>query len=322
MEYHRMHTSAPVSIPVRRRSAWRIALVALLILVLLAVLAVAGISFYVGWQLTHPERKPVAETPRDYGMDYKEVEFFSREDAVPLKGWFVPSSGSGKGLTVVIAHGYRNNRTQENVPGLAVARELSRAGYDLFLFDFRGHGESGGTFTSVGQHEQKDLHGAIDWVRKQGRPGQPVALLGFSMGASTSLMVAAADPEVAGVVADSPFSNLYEYLQENLSVWSDLPDFHFTPTILAIMPPLLDVDPASVDPLTAVNRIYPRPILFIHSVEDGSIPYTESERMWRQHPDRFQFWKADAGDHVKVYETYPREYIERVTAFFDNLADR
>jgi fermentation-respiration switch protein FrsA (DUF1100 family) len=304
----------------RKKRRWKTALTAALCVLLVAVIAVVGISFYVGWQLTHPAREPIKETPGDYGLDYTEVDFASRADGVPLKGWFVPAAGGNKGLTVIMAHGYRNNRAQQNVPGLQVAERLSKEGFDLFMFDFRGHGESGGKFVSVGQHEMKDLLGAIDWVRQQGTPGQPVALLGFSMGASTSLMAAAAEPAVAGVVADSPFSNLYEYLQENLSVWSNLPNFPFTPTILAIMPPLLDVDPKAVDPRSAVDDIYPRPILFIHSVEDGSIPYTESERMWQRHPDRFQFWKADSGDHVRVFKTSPEEYMERVTAFLNDLA--
>lgn len=311
---------ASLSLPAarsRRRKLRKRLLVAAVALVLTVALATAGLAFYVGWSLTHPARKAIAETPDRYGLAYTDVTFPSRGDGVTLKGWFIPAGGDKKGMTLVFAHGYRGNRTQPDVPGLAVARALAAEGYDLLLFDFRSNGESEGSFTSVGQYETDDLLGAIDWVRQTGTPGQPVGVIGFSMGASTALMAAAAEPAVVGVVADSPFSNLKEYLEANLSVWSNLPQFPFTPLILALLPPVLGVDPAAVDPLSAVDRIYPRPVLFIHNEADDAIPYTESEMMWQRHPDRFQFWKPAEGGHVGTYKTYPEEYINRVAAFFD-----
>lgn len=301
-----------------RRKALKRLMIAAVALVLVLALVTVGVAFYVGWSLTHPARKAIEETPDRYGLAYTDVTFPSRGDGVTLKGWFIPARSEGKkGMTIVFAHGYRGNRTQPDVPGLAVAKALNAAGYDLLLFDFRGNGESEGSFTSVGQYETDDLLGAIDWVRQTGTPGQPVGVIGFSMGASTALMAAAAEPAVAGVVADSPFSNLKRYLEANLSVWSDLPQFPFTPLILALLPPVLDVDPAAVDPLSAVDRIYPRPVLFIHNEADDAIPYTESERMWQKHPDRFEFWKPAEGGHVGTYKTYPEDYIRRIVAFFD-----
>ena len=50
-------------------------------------------------------------------------------------------------------------------------------------------------------------------------------LLGFSMGASTAILAAAESQDVDAVIADSPFSDLTSYLDENLSVWSNLPSF-------------------------------------------------------------------------------------------------
>jgi len=305
---------APAS---KRNKALKRLLIGFVILVFLLFLATAGISFFVGWSLSHPDREPVSETPEKYGLAYTDVSFVSRDGETGLEGWLIPASGEKKGKTIVFAHGYSRNRLQSDVPGLAVARGLSEAGYDLLLFDFRGSGESGGSFTSVGQYETGDLLGAIDWVRSTGTPGQPVGLIGFSMGAATALMAAAADPDVFAVVADSPFSNLKEYLEANLSYWSNLPNFPFTPMIMTLLPLALDIDPASVDPYNAVNAIYPRPILFIHNEEDKAIRYSESEKMQQRHPDRFELWNAGAGGHVGTYKTFPDEYIRRVTAFFD-----
>src|SRR5690625_5772218 len=77
---------------------------------------------------------------------------------------------------------------------------------------------------TVGAKEQLDLLGVIDWVDENYE--EPIGLLGISMGASTSLLAAAQTDDVIGVVADSPFSDLQEYLKVNLPVWSDRSEEH------------------------------------------------------------------------------------------------
>jgi uncharacterized protein len=139
------------------------------------------------------------------------------------------------------------------------------------------------------------------------------------MGATTSLLAAAESPDIAGIVADSPFNQLKSYLTQNLSVWSKLPNFPFTWLILTILPRLTGIDPYQVDALIAVRQIYPRPVLFIHSQGDTAIPYTQSEKMWRMHPDRFEFWKTETAGHVGTYQLYTKEYTSRVLTFFEHL---
>jgi uncharacterized protein len=59
--------------------------------------------------------------------------------------------------------------------------------------------------------------------------------------------------------------------------------------------------------------------MFIHSMEDKAIPYTNSEAMWVKHQDRFEFRKTFKGGHVGSYKQEPQEYASRVLAFFGNL---
>src|SRR5699024_5857875 len=111
-------------------------------------------------------------------------------------------------------------------------------------------------------------------------------------------LAAAQSDDVAGVVDDSPFSDLEDYLKVNLPVWSDLPSFPFTPLILGIMPIITDLDPKEASPISVLDDIAPRPVLFIHNEGDTSIPYTESETMYREHPDVFEFWLPTGEGHV------------------------
>ncbi|TVY01921.1 alpha/beta fold hydrolase [Paenibacillus cremeus] len=293
-------------------------------LIVFLIVSSIGISTYVGWKLTHTTPTALDDSPARLGMTFEPIQFQSREDHLNLKGWYLPgkslSSEDGTPVTrpnIIMAHGYDNNRLQKKTEALNLAKELVDRGYNVLMFDFRHSGESEGTLTSVGYFEKYDLLGAIDWMKAK-HPGK-IGLLGFSMGASTSLMAAADEPSVAGVVADSPFNHLGHYLQENLPVWSHLPNFPFTPLIMTILPRMTGIDPNGVDALSAVDRIYPRPILFIHSSEDPSIPYQNSESMWEKHKDKFDFWMPNGEGHAKNYPNHKQEYVEKVTSFFEKL---
>ncbi|SDJ30034.1 alpha/beta hydrolase [Paenibacillus naphthalenovorans] len=290
-------------------------------LLLFVFLACAGIAAYVGWQLTHPGPAALDDSPDRLGLAYENVQFKSRGDDITLKGWFLPGKtidreDSGK-TGIIMTHGYRTNRLQKSAEALDLAKRLTDRGYRVFMFDFRNSGESEGSKTTIGFDEKYDVLGAIDWM-KANHPGK-IALLGYSMGASTSLIAAAEEPGVSGVIADSPFNHLRLYLEDHLSVWSNLPQFPFTPLILGILPGLVGVDPDQVDGFAAVDRIYPRPILFIHSTRDASIPISNSESLWEKHKDRFDMWATSAEGHARNYPPLKEEYVERVTDFLEKL---
>lgn len=280
-----------------------------------------GISTYVGWQLTHPKRKPLDDSPENYGLSMETIKFPSRNMDVELDGWFLkspfPQTIDAKPMTIIMAHGYAGNRLEKGLPALSLAQSLVTAGYHVVMFDFRNSGNSEGDLTTVGYLEKQDVLGAIDWVQKN-EPSR-IGLIGFSMGGSTSILAAAEEKSVLGVITDSAFSQLNPYLTDNLPVWSKLPRFPFTPLILSILPRLIGINPKHVDALAAVDQIYPRPILFIHSREDAAIPWSNSEWMWNCHPDVFEQWITEKAGHVGSYQMQPEAYTKRVLAFFSKL---
>ncbi|KIL41191.1 hypothetical protein SD70_09230 [Gordoniibacillus kamchatkensis] len=288
-------------------------------ILIIALLVIVVFAVMVGWKLTHPLRKPVSNTPRNYGLAYRPIRFKSRGEDETLDGWHIPAVGlTEPRATIVFSHGYAGNRLEEGLPALALARSLAEAGYEVVMYDFRNCGHSTGTLTSVGYFEQLDVLGAVDWARSQG--AKRIVLLGFSMGATSSLLAAARDSGVCAVIADSPFSHLTRYLRRNLPVWTKLPNFPFTPLILTILPPLTGTRTDEVDAESAVERIYPRPILFVHSSGDGAIPASHSAELAARHPDRFELWLTDDGTHVGSYRADPAAYTERVLAFLERLS--
>jgi pimeloyl-ACP methyl ester carboxylesterase len=287
-----------------------------LVLILIMFVYMA-ISAYVAWKLAHPNRLLHHVLPEEYGLTYETISFLSRDRKVQLKGWFLSTESTHPKMTIIFSHGYRGNRLESNLPALSLAKSLVDHGYNVMMYDFRNCGESEGHITSVGLLEKQDLLGAIDWVKKH--HSEPVGLIGFSMGAATSLITAAEAPEVLGVVSDSSFSQLNEYLSDNLSVWSRLPKFPFTRLILFNFKIMLGINPSQVNPLLAVDQIYPRPILFIHGDQDQAIPHLNSVLMQQKHPDSFELWTAADVGHVEAYAAYKEEYTQRVIDFFDRL---
>ncbi|HEU0166843.1 MAG TPA: CocE/NonD family hydrolase, partial [Chloroflexota bacterium] len=163
--------------------------------------------------------------------------------------------------------------------------------------------------------EQRDVAGAIDYVKSLGTPGEHIGLLGFSMGAATALIAAGQDPRVEAVIADSAFADLYPYLQDNLPVWSHLPSFPFTPLILGMEPAITGANPHLSDPIAWVPRIH-APILFIHGLADNSIPYNNSQQLRAAATNPAdQLWLVPGADHIKSFHTDPRGYWAHVLPF-------
>lgn len=82
---------------------------------------------------------------------------------------------------LLIAPGFwRVRRAREN---LFLANHYLRRGYDVVALDFRGHGDSGGTY-SFGVSEAKDLRAVLDQLVGDGKPYSRFAVLGLSLGGS------------------------------------------------------------------------------------------------------------------------------------------
>ncbi len=284
-------------------------------ILLLGIIVVLVISAFVGLSLLTPFSGSVDTEPPEE-MIYEEVEFESKKNDIKLEGWYFKGIDGKEATksTVIFAHGYGQNRLVDEV-GLSLAKDLLQEGHRVFTFDFRNSGESEGDTTTIGQFEKYDLLGAVDYVSEE----KPIILHGFSMGASTAIIAAEEDPRVHGVIADSPFHDLENYLEANLSYWTKLPSFPFNWIILNLAPVITELEPEKVSPIETVENL-DKPLLLIHGDEDVTIPHHDSKKIKEASPEEdTQLVIIPGAEHVVGYLEDEDKYLEAVLDFLEQF---
>ena len=295
----------------RRRVLW-----ASLAIIVVAAGAILGISGYAASSLTKFERVPIGSNPVDFGLEYVNVSFPSR-DGLTLRGWWL--EGGDDSPIIVVVHGSGGNRADPAERMLGIARDLVSYGYNVLMFDMRGHGESEGEHISAGLYENNDLLGAIDYIRDRGTENK-IGVLGFSMGAAVCLMAAPESEEMDAVVADSAYADIVSIIESEFAERSDLPRF-FIPIILFMTRTIYDIDFTAIKLEEAVKEMS-APVFIIHGGQDEMVPVQHAYRLKEasQNPDS-RLWIVPEALHANSYLVRPTEYKEQVISFFDEALD-
>lgn len=254
----------------------------------------------------HPSRATLDETPLDYGMaDYNTVEF-ATSDGVTLRGWMIPSQN---GAAIIVAHGYAGNR----MAFLTEAALLTQQGYGVLLFDFRGHGESGDATVTLGDHEQRDLSAAVDFMTAQsGADPTRLGVFAHSMGAATATLVAAQDERLRALVLVAPFPTLDAVIADGFHVPRLLRE-----AIAAWIAWRADVTIDAVRPVDVLCDLSPRPVLLIYGELDQVAPPGSYETMSAAACPGTETWLIAGAGHDNIAEVEPTAYPARLITFFD-----
>lgn len=146
-------------------------------------------------QSFHLEYLDLVDNPGDLGLDYDEI-FVSVDPQTSLRVWDIHSA-LDRG-TVVFSMGAVANLSCY----LFTARLLANNGWSVVMYEYRGFGRSTGV-PDLSTLED-DLSAVLDWVLAR-NGGEPVTLMGLSIGTIPTVSVAVQRPEdVNGVILDSP----------------------------------------------------------------------------------------------------------------------
>ena len=157
--------------------------------------------------MIRPPKKVHAHTVRDLSFEKKPSSFSSLGQA--LGGWvLVPGKDLG-GAVVVMVHGWGSSHGRMTI----LARPLLDAGYPVFLFDVRHHGEAPDAPFVTARHFRDDTRAAVREMR-MAYPERPLVLVGHSMGGSAAILAVAEGALVDGLVSVAAPADLW-------SVWSE-----------------------------------------------------------------------------------------------------
>lgn len=325
---HRDETATSLAKSHGRLVRWL--MVALLLVVCLLAFGYAGISTYIATKLIYEPQMPLAGTPSKYGLVFHYVTFPAREDGIQLKGWFIPGVLPDGRLTVdrtiILIHGMRQNRTER----LDLSAIFARRGYAVLAFDMRGSGESPAAPLSFGLYEQRDILGAVDFLRSGPLPdaalGRPRVIAGYgvSMGGTALILAAAKEPAIRAVVTDSATADYLPVLKRDIPKRSGLPAA-FTPGTLAVVAVLYGVKMYGAGyygerPVDVISRIAPRPIFLIHGTADTEIPPSHLDQLYASATSapnaHVQKLLVPGAKHAMAFYVLGEPYVTRVVAFY------
>ncbi len=157
----------------------------------------------------------VGVTPRDLGVAFEQVALPIGRDH--LAGWWVPA-GNPQTATLLYLHGNANNVS-------ANAQQVVRfhnAGVNVFIFDYRGYGEStGGPPREKLVYEDADRAWTYLVSERRLSPGT-IAIYGHSLGSAVAVDLASRHPEAGALIVEGVLTSIADLANE-MAVGSFVP---------------------------------------------------------------------------------------------------
>jgi uncharacterized protein len=237
---------------------------------------------------------------------------FKSPDGLTLSGFIIKRPNPKANL--VLCHGYK------------VSKELMYGYIDLFpewnilMFDFRAHGQSEGSITSIGYHEAKDATAAIkylrDYTQQTTNKKLPLIAIGISMGGAALLKAAESESGFAdALIIDSSYAQLDATVRKAFSVNSSLPRYPFFFVIKNLFHYFANCDIHSMNPVEFVKNI-DTPIFFIHSCDDGYISPKNSLKLYASAQNKSsKLWIGPHCRHAWLHSYHSDLYKRKVAKF-------
>ena len=270
---------------------------------IIAALGAAAIWF-AGDALIQPTPRYVGPPPAD--ISARTVTFYSRSGSM-IHGWFVPGEGRG---AVLLLHGVRADRRSM----LDRARFLHQAGYAVLLIDFQASGESPGRMITFGYLESRDAAAAVAELRLLA-PGQPIGVLGTSMGGAAALL-ATPQLKVDAMVLEQVYPTLAQALDDRMELHAGRVGMWLEPLLALTVKPHLGVSLGQMRPIDRIHGLRV-PKLLIAGSADERTTLPESRALFAAAAAPKALWIVPGARHVDLDRYAGTRYRKRVLGFFD-----
>ena len=285
-----MLTVSPHNLPVARsRRRVRSFAYAALALVLLTVVPVVILTLFENSFIFHPEVTPRRSTTEITGGVKVQDVTFQTGDGVSLHAWKAGDFSSGP--VILFCHGNAGNITHRAV----YVSSLVRSGLAVFIFDYRGYGQSQGSPDEDGVYE--DARAAYDHLLAVERvDASRIVLMGRSLGGAVAINLAT-EREVQRLIVESSFTS---GLDMGRIVFSGLP-------VHLVMRSRFD----SISKVAGLTM----PKLFLHGDLDDVVPYEMGVRLYEAAAQPKRFVPLPGGDHNSAPFIPELDYFSVITTF-------
>lgn len=217
------------------------------------------------------------------------------------------------------AHGYRSYGMKEFN---GVIKFYLDRGYNVFLPDHVGAGESEGTHCTFGHYETEDCLKWLDYLMENFGEDITIVLHGVSMGCATVTMMNGRDelPEnVKGVIADCGFSTATDLFAYKLGTFGIKKSDPLIDAINYVNKKNHDFDFRTLRPLDSVKNAK-TPMFFIHGEDDNLVPSFMAEELYEAcTAEKKELFIVEGADHAQSCMIGAEEYFTRLGNFLDDI---
>ncbi len=244
-------------------------------------------------------------TPADLGVPFEDVAIATPLGDAPA--WLIPPENSPRDRWAIHVHG-RAVRRPETLRAVPIFHE---AGFTSLVVSYRNDNEaprSDDFRYALGDREWLDVDAAMQYAVSNG--ATQIVLVGWSMGGATVLQAltrSVVGDRVSGVILESPVVDWIAALDFQVRV-RRLPVFVRSFVILLFKSRWGRVftglaEPLDIDRLDFVTRAkeLDRPVLILHSDDDGFVPSTASRALAIARPDIVSYEAFEVARHTKLW---------------------
>ncbi|MGH9380012.1 MAG: alpha/beta hydrolase [Thermoanaerobaculia bacterium] len=238
-----------------------------------------GVAAFLRERIQHrrlflPDRYPNGVwDPRPFGLEAEDV-WFEAADGVRLHGWWVPRKRAR--ATLLYCHGNWGSIAHQ----VGALKLLSRLGFDVFAFDYRGYGRSEGRPSEKGLY--LDARAAHDHLTStRGVDPRRLFIFGHSLGGAVAIDCAL-DRQAAGLIVQATFTDVADASRAAM--------------------PLPGISWVTRNQFRSVRKIgqLALPKLIIHGTEDGTVPVELGRRLYEAAAEPKQLLLVPGASHNNV----------------------
>jgi uncharacterized protein len=275
-----------------------------------ACLVTTALLYGLGWALARPEPKQIGPAPAS--LDAESVTFSSQSGSV-IHGWL--SRAPTAAGAVLLLPGIHTNRLSM----VGRAELLRRAGYSTLLIDFQATGESAGAATTFGWLERLDVLAAVQYLKSR-LPGQPIGVIGVSLGGAATVL-AAPPLDVQAVVLEAVYPSIDLAVGNRFEMRLGKHGRWLAPVLLLQLRPHLGITEADLRPVDHIANLH-CPILVIAGTVDQHTTVADTQLLFNAARDPKELWLIPNAAHVDFLRFAGDEYRRRVITFLATAFSR